>query len=105
MSSLAVYRESDSPPGRRGLRGGQIQAEMRNTPQSLRTKVLRRDLKLRSGVFGPAAPLLPGGLAPQRSRQVEIDFGDRDLQGSGDGEQPLGRDIFEPPLELREIGG
>src|SRR6266566_1997486 len=93
-SSLTVHGESDSPPGRCSLCGGQIQTEMGNAPQSLRTKVLGRDLELRSGVLGPAAPLLPRGLAPKGSRQVEIELGDR----------PLRRHVLESPLELREIG-
>src|SRR6266704_2983620 len=103
-ASLAVHVESDSPPGRCSLCGGQIQTEMGNAPQSLRTKVLGRDLELRSGVLGPAAPLLTRGLAPQGSRQVEVQLGDRDLQRSGDGDQPLRRHVLESPLELREIG-
>src|SRR3989442_1793145 len=78
---------------------------MRNAPQSLRTKVLGRDPELQSGVLGPAAPLLHRLLAPQRPCQVEVQLGDRDFQGTGDGEQPLGRHVLEPALELREIGG
>ncbi len=104
-ASLPVHSESDSPPGRCTLRGGQIQTEMRNTPQSLRSKVLGCDLELRSGVLGPAAPLLPRGVTPKGSRQVKVQLGDRDFQGSRDGEQALGRHVLEAPLELGEIRG
>src|SRR2546428_13306658 len=101
-ASLAVNVESNSPPGRCTLCGGQIQTEMRNTPQSLRSKVLGRDLELRSGVLGPAAPLLPRGVDHQGSRQVEVELGDRDFKRSGDGAEPLHRHVLVSPLETCE---
>src|ERR1700682_2364598 len=78
---------------------------MRNTTQSLRTKIRDGDPKLHPRILRPAAPLLPRLPAAERSRQVEIQVGDRDLEAAGDGEQPLGRDVFESTLELREVGG
>ena len=78
---------------------------MRNAPQSLRAKVLGRDPELQSGILRPTAALLHRFLTPQRSRQVEVQLGDRDFQGSGDGEQALGRHVLEAPLELGEIRG
>src|ERR1700737_1203141 len=77
---------------------------MRNTTQSLRTKIRGSDPKLHPRILWPAAPLLHRLPAAERSRQVEIQVGDRDLQGAGDGEQPLGRDVFESTLERREVG-
>src|SRR5207248_29583 len=78
---------------------------MRNAPQSLRAKVLGRDPQLQSGILRPAAALLHRFLTPQRSRQVEVQLGDRDFQGSGDGEQALGRHVLEAPFELGKIRG
>src|SRR5256885_14157195 len=73
LSSLTVHDESDAPPRRCRLGGGEIQTEIGDTPERVRPKAGGGDAPLHPRGGRPAALLLdrPTAAAPARPGQVE----------------------------------
>src|SRR5438105_10358898 len=90
LSSLAVDHESDAPPRRCRLGCGEIHAEVGDTPERVRTQAGSGDAQLHARVVRPAALLLHRLATAQLPSQVEIQVGDRELQGGRKRDQLLG---------------
>src|SRR5256885_12210146 len=105
LSSLTIYDESDAPPRRCRLSGGEIQTEVGDTPERVRTKAGGGDAQLHPRVVRPAALLLDRLAAAELPSQVQIEVGDRELQRGRKRDQLLGRDVLESALDFGKIGG
>src|SRR2546422_7538271 len=105
LSSLAVHDESDAPPRRCRLSGGEIQTEVGDTPERVRTKAGGGDAQLHPRVVRPAALLLDRLAAAELPSQGQIEVGDRELQRGRKRDQLLGRDVLESALDFGKIGG
>src|SRR3989454_6322041 len=105
LSSLTIYDESDAPPRRCRLSGGEIQTEVGDAPERVRTKAGGGNAQLHPRVVRPAALLLDRLTAAELPSQVQIEVGDRELQRCGKRDQLLGRDVLETALDFGKIGG
>src|SRR5439155_1359342 len=83
-------RINDAAPRRCRLGGGEIHAEVGDTPQRVRTQAGGGETQLHPGVVRPAALLLHRLPAAELPGQVQVEVGGRELQRGRKRDQLLG---------------
>src|SRR5689334_2886629 len=99
-SSLAVDGESDASLRWHRLGRSEVEAEIGDAAQRMRAQAGGGDPQLHPRVVGPAAALLQGVTAAEPLGDLQVQLGDRQIEGLGNRDQLVGRDVLEAALDL-----